>query len=204
MSTASFGVLGSTIKLYTGGYYDVKNPRACDVKIEDIAHVLSNICRFGGHIPRYYSVAEHLIECYRKSLIETQPLNVRFAALMHDAAEAYIGDVVKPLKVLLDPIYGPIEEANEQAIAEAFGIDFESTKKEWKRIDREMLIAERNAIFGNDGHKWTDEDSVDSYSFTPKFYTPKQAKSQFLLRFKICQKLMQKEAKPENHLTTRN
>lgn len=188
MTQAAFGVLGSTIKLFTGGYYDVKNPRACDVRIEDIAHVLSNICRFGGHIPRYYSVAEHLIQCYRKSRMEVQPWNVSFACLMHDATETYIGDVVKPLKVLLDPIYGPIEDANELAIAEAFGIDFASTKPEWKRIDREMLIAERNAIFGSDGHKWTDEDSVAPYSFTPNFYLPHWAEKTFLGCFAICQR----------------
>lgn len=188
MASPAFGVLGSTIKLFTGGYYDVKNPRACDVRIEDIAHVLSNICRFGGHIPRYYSVAEHLIECYRKSCLECQPWSVRFACLMHDATETYIGDVVKPLKILLDPIYGPIEDANERAIAEAFDIDFASTKLDWKRIDREMLIAERNAIFGNDGNKWTDEDQVAAYSFKPNFYLPSQASAVFLDCFGICQR----------------
>lgn len=188
MASGAFGVLGSMIKLFTGGYYDVQNPRAEDVHIEDIAHVLANVCRFGGHIPRYYSVAEHSVECYRKSRREVLPWNVSFACLMHDAAEAYIGDVVKPLKVLLDPIYGPIEEANERAIAEAFGIDFESTKQEWKRIDCQLLIAERNAIFGSDGCKWTDEDLVDPYSFTPRFYSPREAKEAFLACFAICQK----------------
>jgi len=182
----AFGVLGSTIKLFTGGYYDVQNPRARDVRIEDIAHVLANICRFGGHIPRYYSVAEHSVECYRKACLECQPWDVRIACLLHDAAEAYIGDVVKPLKILLDPIYGPIEEANERAIAESFGIDFASTKPEWKRIDRELLIAERNAIFGSDGHKWTDEDSVAPYTFKPRFESPEQAAKTFLGCFEIC------------------
>lgn len=191
--TTAFGVLGSTIKLFTGGYYDVKNPRACDVKIEDIAHVLSNICRFGGHIPRYYSVAEHSVQCYRKACRESQPWDVRFACLMHDATEAYIGDVVKPLKVLLDPIYGPIEDANERAIAEAFGIDFASTKPEWKRIDREMLIAERNAIFGSDGHKWTDEDQVATFVLQPDFYSPVDAESMFLRCFEGCFHICQVE-----------
>lgn len=187
MSEAAFGVLGSTIKLFTGGYYDVKNPRAEDVRIDDIAHVLSNICRFGGHIPRYYSVAEHSIECYRKACLECQPWDVRRACLLHDAAEAYIGDVVKPLKVLLDPIYGPIEDANELAIATAFDVDFASTKDQWKRIDRELLIAERYAIFGNDGDKWTDEDQVQPYRFTPNFYSPAQARDVFRECFDVLE-----------------
>jgi 5'-deoxynucleotidase YfbR-like HD superfamily hydrolase len=193
MTAAAFGVLGSTIKLFTGGYYDVKSPRAEDVRIEDIAHVLANICRFGGHIPRYYSVAEHSVQCYRKACRESQSWEVRFACLMHDASEAYIGDVVKPLKVLLDPIYGPIENANERAIAEAFGIDFASTKPEWKRIDREMLIAERNAIFGNDGHKWTDEDQVATFVLQPDFYSPIDAESKFLNCFEGCFHICQTE-----------
>jgi hypothetical protein len=132
-------------------------------------------------------VAEHSIECYRKACLECQPWDVRFACLMHDATEAYIGDIPKPLKILLEAIYGPIEAANELAIATAFDIDFPSTKPEWKRIDREMLIAERNAIFGNDGHKWTDEDMVQPYSFIPRFYLPEDARGVFLNCFEICQ-----------------
>ncbi len=179
----TFGVLGSTIKLSSGRYYDLANPRVCDVHIEDIAHALSNICRFGGHIPRFYSVAEHSVECFRKAVAECQPESVQLACLLHDAAEAYIGDVVKPLKLLLEPIYGPIEEANERAIADRFGVDFESTKEEWKRIDRELLIAERNAIFGPCSEKWTGEDEVAPYRFTPAFYTPEQAREVFLTTF---------------------
>lgn len=175
---------GSTIKVFTGGYYDVQNPSPDDVHIEDIAHGLSNMCRFGGQIPRYYSVAEHSIHCYRKACIERQSQPVRLAALLHDAAEAYIGDVVKPLKVLLDPIYGPIEEANERAIATALGVDFVSTKPIWKRIDREMVIAERNAIFGRDGQTWTGEEQVAQYTLMPEFMTPGVAKVKFLQAFK--------------------
>jgi 5'-deoxynucleotidase YfbR-like HD superfamily hydrolase len=180
----SWACLGSTIKLFTGGYYDVKNPRPEDVHIEDIAHCLSHICRFGGHIPRFYSVAEHSLQCYYQAAIERQPCHVRLATLLHDAAEAYIGDVVKPLKVLLDPIYGPIEAANEAAIATRFGIDFAATKPIWKRIDREVLIAERNAIFGYDGQKWTDEDQVRKLTICPKFLSPGEASVAFLRVFK--------------------
>jgi len=179
----TFSCRGSTIKLFTGGYYDVANPRPEDVRIEDIAHVLGIVCRFGGHIPKFYSVAEHSIECCRKALKEGHPREVQLATLLHDAAEAYLGDVVKPLKVLLAPIYGPLEEKNERAIAERFGVDFEATKPIWKRIDREMVIAERYAIFGDDGQVWTGEEQVERYEFTPKFLPPEEAEWQFLRTF---------------------
>lgn len=179
----TWGCNGSTIKLFTGGYYDVANPRACDVHIKDIAHALAHICRFGGHIPRWYSVAEHSVECWRKSEREILPRMTQLACLLHDAAEAYLGDVVKPLKVLLDPIYGPLEKKNEQAIAERFGIDFGATKIVWKRIDREMLIAERDAIFGKDGAIWSGEDSVAKYVFKPQFNDPIAAEQRFLSAF---------------------
>lgn len=159
------------------------NPRVMDVRIEDIAHSLALICRFGGHIPRWYSVAEHSVECWLKAVGELQPRDVQLATLLHDAAEAYLGDVVKPLKVLLDPIYGPLEKKNEQAIAKRFGIDFGATKIVWKRIDREMLLAERDAIFGKDGQVWTGEESVAKYVFKPQFNDPVAAEQRFLWAF---------------------
>jgi hypothetical protein len=179
----TWGCLGSTIKLFTGGYYDLANPRACDVHIEDIAHALAYICRFGGHIPRWYSVAEHSVECWLKVVGELHSREIQLACLLHDAAEAYLGDVVKPLKVLLDPIYGPLEKKNEQAIAERFGVDFGSTKIVWKRIDREMLLAERDAIFGKDGQVWSGEESVEKYVFQPQFNDPVAAEQRFLSAF---------------------
>jgi len=98
----------SKILLRSGTMHDLLNPAANgDPIIEDIAHALANICRWTGHTSRFYSVAEH---CIRAAAIA--PPECKLHVLMHDAAEAYLGDVATPLKNLL-PEYKTIEAAHE-------------------------------------------------------------------------------------------
>lgn len=80
--------------LSDGRRVDPLRLRGCDVRLRDIAHALSQMCRYGGHAPRFYSVAEHSVVVSR--LCATH--EARRFALLHDAAEAYIGDVIAPLK----------------------------------------------------------------------------------------------------------
>jgi hypothetical protein len=97
------------------------DPRAEEVHIDDIALHLSRICRFGGATRRFLSVAEHCWICS-----QIVPEEVALEALLHDAAEAYIGDVIRPLKYL--PVYGPIylkiEGGIEQKVAERFKLQY--------------------------------------------------------------------------------
>ena len=85
------------IQTYSGLVFDFINPAEADVSITDIAHSLALINRFNGHTRRPYSVAEH---CVRGSQLIDQKCAFHF--LMHDAAEAYVGDVAAPLKQLLE------------------------------------------------------------------------------------------------------
>lgn len=97
----------SKILLRSGVMHDLLNPAANgDPNIEDIAHALANICRWTGHTSRFYSVAEH---CIRAAAIA--PPECKLHVLMHDATEAYLGDVATPLKQLL-PEYSRIENAH--------------------------------------------------------------------------------------------
>lgn len=84
---------GDWIATYTGRKFWVMDPRMEEVHIHDIAHGLALTCRFGGQCHEYYSVAQH-------SVLVSQNVEPEFAllALLHDAAEAYVGDVVNPLK----------------------------------------------------------------------------------------------------------
>lgn len=98
----------SKILLRSGVMHDLLNPAANgDPNIEDIAHALANICRWTGHTSRFYSVAEH---CIRAAAIA--PPECKLHVLMHDATEAYLGDVATPLKQLL-PEYSHLEEVHD-------------------------------------------------------------------------------------------
>jgi uncharacterized protein len=98
---------------------DLQKPSEDSIDIYDIAHGLSLICRFGGQITRFYSVAQH-------SLLVTAlaPHNLKKVALLHDASEAFLGDVIKPLKALLGKSYSEIEASFEEVIFHKFGLDF--------------------------------------------------------------------------------
>src|ERR1051326_5760594 len=78
---------------HTGKQFWPLDARVDEIDIEDIAHGLSHICRFGGHCRHFYSVAQHSVLVSR-----AVPLQLRMAGLLHDATEAYIGDMVRPLK----------------------------------------------------------------------------------------------------------
>jgi hypothetical protein len=83
---------------FTHQGFDPLHPRAKDVRLEDIAHGLAMICRYGGQAPVYYSVAEHAVKVSRLVGAVTGNVNWALHALHHDSAEAYIGDQRKPLK----------------------------------------------------------------------------------------------------------
>lgn len=159
----TFGCVGTTIRLLGGGYMDLVYPQPGDIRLSDIAAALSKICRFGGQCAAFYSVAEHSWHCAKQAQRDGLPEDVQRAALLHDAAEAYIGDMVKPLKNLL-PRFRDIEAKIEAAIAERFGVDFTAHKEAVRKIDREMLIAERKHLFSKDNKIWTGEYAVRQIS----------------------------------------
>lgn len=111
---------GNWIQTYTGKQYWPIDPRPEDVNIEDIAHALSMLCRFGGHCLRFYSVAEHSIHIARW-LYPRYGARVALCGLMHDATEAYVTDVPRPLKPFLMG-YKQIEKDNWLAIASALDL----------------------------------------------------------------------------------
>lgn len=118
----------STIKVYPSGtYFDPLNPRVEDVHLADIAHGLAHICRYGGHVASFYSVAEHSLHVSAQVWRTFGDKEVALAALLHDATEAYIGDVVRPLKNLL-PEYKEIEHRLARVIEQKFGLKPHATE----------------------------------------------------------------------------
>ena len=114
-----------TIETYTGTAVDVVNLKADMVNITDIVRSLSNICRYNGHIPSFYSVAEHSVRCAWWVRINGGSILQQRAALLHDAAEAYVGDMVRPLKRhAVGKAHQELEDAVSTVIAEKFGIPY--------------------------------------------------------------------------------
>ncbi len=164
-----------TILLQSGTYFDFTRPDASTFDIVDIAHGLSNICRFGGQCQAFYSVAQHSV--YVSHLVT---LENRFAALMHDAAEAFLGDIPRPLKRLL-PDYRALEDLTERAIATRFRFRW-PMDPEIKEADKAMLAAEQLQLMRNrDG--WSDTKGVQAAGIDIIPWDPPEAKRQFLARF---------------------
>lgn len=115
----------TTIQTYTGLRFDLADPKPEMFNIVDIAHALSLICRFTGHSRHHYSVAQHSVMV--ASLIQERNPELALEALLHDGAEAYVGDVSSPMKVLMketSPVYKDITERVERAMAERFGLKY--------------------------------------------------------------------------------
>jgi len=134
----------TSIRTNSGVMIDILHPDPLMMCIEDIAHSLSHQCRFNGHTDKLYSVAQH---CVVMATLPQTPGRLRMTALLHDAAEAYLGDVVSPLKQLL-PQYKEIEDNMNYIIAEAFGLQypFDPIINE---LDRFMLEEEFKLYFDN-------------------------------------------------------
>jgi hypothetical protein len=132
----------SCITTVAGNYFDILKPQEYEFDILEIATALSNICRYTGHVNRFYSVAEHSV-CVSRLV----PDGLALCGLLHDASEAYLGDVSSPLKKLL-PEYKAIEENVERAIASHFGIPF-PYPEEIHKADKRMYWNERKNVADN-------------------------------------------------------
>ena len=121
---------------YSGRIINLLNFQTSDVRIEEIAHALSRICRFGGHCREPHNVAHHAVLVSQRVEEAGEPDHVIYAALHHDDTEAYLGDMISPLKKLL-PEYQKFEERFAQVIAEALNFEYpfsESIRKADKEI----------------------------------------------------------------------
>ena len=86
------------ISTFTGQSFNILTPDPATVKIEDIAHALSLLCRANGHFNRFYSVAEHSINCCKEAAARGYDKTIQLCCLLHDASEAYMCDIPRPIK----------------------------------------------------------------------------------------------------------
>jgi uncharacterized protein len=167
------------IQTRSGRKFDLLNPQPSMFDVDDIATVLSRICRFGGHSIRFHSVAEH--SCIVHDAAEDQH---KLAALLHDASESYLVDVPTPIKQILGNGYRELEHRVMAAAASKFGFDW-PLPAEIKLLDRRTLATEREQNM----RRSPELDAAWNITVPPleivlRCWPPAQARAEFLERFR--------------------
>lgn len=173
---------GATIETFTGRQFHILEPREEEICIEDIAHALAMQCRFTGHTKFHYSVAQH---SYLASLIVSEEF--RLEALLHDASEAYIGDMSRPLKHFSEcgRHYLQIETRIERVIRKKFGLP-PTMSPEVKEADNSLLYVEKRELMPpcDWTHDWGGHKEID---ILIRSCTPSEARYLF---YKRCEQLL--------------
>lgn len=105
----------SQIATYTGKMFDPLDPDPSLIDIRDIAHALSLLCRANGHFPTFYSVCQHSLACCREAAQRGESRRIQLACLLHDASEAYLSDVTRPVKAAM-PMYLELEAPLQETV----------------------------------------------------------------------------------------
>lgn len=168
------------IQIVGGNKFYPLEPRLHEINIKHIAHALSNICRFGGHTNEFYSVAQHSVFV---SKIVTQEFKPMLYALLHDGSEAYLGDIVRPLK-RMDHMkaYRHAEDWLQRMVYEVFYLQPsmpQAIEREIKDADSRVLFTEKRDLL--DPMDWGYEVEPMPDKIVP--LPPKQAFELFMDRF---------------------
>jgi hypothetical protein len=164
------------ILIRSGNYFNFLKPEENIYTIEDIAHALSHVCRFGGHTKEFYSVAQHSV-LVAQVVSETNP-ELALTGLLHDATEAFLGDVCRPLKQLL-PDYRELEWKTEQAIFSKFGVQH-PLPAVVKHADLILLATEQRDLMPPHSDEWELINKITPLSFNISGWSPYLAKRAFL------------------------
>lgn len=178
------------ITTHSGGQFHFPPTSESTILIEDIAHALSQICRFVGHTRKFYSVAQHSV-----LVSYNVPEEYALEGLLHDAPEAFIGDVSHPLKCLL-PQYKEMEKLCEAAVRKTFGLPEHETPC-IKTADMRMLATERRDLIINDGTEWSCLLGHEPYEFEIRAISPEFAENMFMYRFNELTGVALRERKPD-------
>ena len=149
------------VETYSGRYVNVKLPDPATINLTDIAHALSNICRYGGHCQHFYSVAQHAVFCAERVRRQGGGRKQQLAALHHDDAEAYLGDIPRPLKPLLGKAYARLTDRMDDAIVSALELpvsSFDLHDAKVKEADNWALFVEARNLLPSQGKHWWDGD----------------------------------------------
>jgi uncharacterized protein len=167
------------IQTASGGVFHILDPRQDEILITDIGHALGQMCRFTGHVRRFYSVAEHSI--HASHLV---PEKDALWALMHDSSEAYIADLNRPLKHFT--AVGPVYKTTEKKIMDAICVKFRLPLEQPESVDKAdatMLYTEKAQLMPpmEWDTKWAEDTSTADIKV--RCWSPEIAKVEFLHRF---------------------
>jgi hypothetical protein len=170
---------GDWMQTYTGRQFWPVDPRPEEIFIEDIAHALSLACRYAGHCMRFYSVAEHSV-----LVSQNLPDHLKLWGLLHDASEAYLVDIPRPLKPFLTN-YRELEDGVMEAVCKKFGLDYIADPfampSDVKAVDNRILHDEQAQIMAPSVAAWNLAGAplnVDLH-----LWSPAEAEHQFLKTF---------------------
>jgi len=159
------------ILTYSGLFVDPLNIEPKDIKLVDISHALSNLCRYNGHVNGFYSVAQHSVIVAQ----QFKDMQLRKWGLFHDASEAFLGDVVAPLKHCGHyDFYLEAEEILMKAVAERFELEW-PMPEEVDFIDKTLRGNEMRDL-----KDYIPEDSSFIENLTIKTWLPQRAKYEFI------------------------
>jgi len=168
------------LQTYSGLIYNIMSPNLEHISIIDIAHSLSMQCRYNGHTKKFYSVAEHSCILCDFAINHDYPLSSRKWALMHDASETYLGDIIRPFKIILNG-YQVYEDITLTAIAKKFELNL-PIPNDIQIIDLLILNNERKHLLIPNIFDWgIGEESLSDIKI--ECWEPSQAKKEFTDRF---------------------
>lgn len=170
--------IGDWIQTRYGRKFHLLDPRPEDFSVFDIAHALSNVCRFTGHVSKFYSVAEHSVRVADLIAEWKFGKEEQYAGLMHDVTEAYISDMARPFKQLAEfRFYREIEDKLMGSLAPAMGVEYPFP---WmvKQADEVLLGTEARDLMGTPIDGWHFRYEHLDHKIRP--WSPAKAKRKFL------------------------
>lgn len=177
--------VGGWIQVYSGATFFPLDPNPDVLTLDDVAIPLSRMCRYGGHCLQFYSVAEHCVLMARHLRAAGYDDARCLQALMHDASEAFIADIVRPVKGKLAG-YKDAEERLMRALSPRFGFDWPMTPVV-RDLDASMIAVERPAnmlMTGVPDDLWgVTVPAPTNPKIELQFWNPDQAAAEFFAEF---------------------
>ena len=168
---------------HSGTNVHVFDPSIDEIKLSDIAHHLSMICRYNGAADQFLSVAEHSVMVSAALETEYADTELSFQGLMHDAGEYLLGDIIRPIKVKV-PLFSEVENRFlKQAICPRYAMEWPFDYRV-AAMDMRVCATEKRDLLPNSGEWHNMPDPLDDFSFGTTL-TPAQAKTHFLKAFDL-------------------